>query len=218
MFKIQCTSVARFALITLLAGLLALPALGGTRYPLDMNHSTVGFEVPILGVSKVVGQFSEFKGVIYVLEGKDLTTARFEITIQAASIDTGLDDRDAHLRGTDFFHTEAHPEITFVSEKVEKKGDNSYVLVGDITVRDVTKKMSIPFEVTYHDDVVAGTARFPLDRSEFGVSWSRVMDDGKLFVDNVVDVEIYLLTRVGKDWEPGQEEPQGPTNEPDRGR
>jgi polyisoprenoid-binding protein YceI len=201
----------------LLAGLLALPAHAGTRFPIDSNHTTIGFEVPILGISKVVGQFSLCKGALIVPEGKDLTTAQFEITIDAASIDTGIDDRDNHLRGEDFFHVEAYPEITFVSERIEKKGEKDYVMVGDITVRGVTKKISIPFELTYHDDVVAGTARFPFDRTEFGVAWTRVMDDGQLFVGNVVEVEIYLMTRVGKPWEPGQEEPQGPTNEPDRG-
>lgn len=207
-----------------LALLLALgPAVFGTegamRYPIDRNHTTIGFEAPVLGISKVTGKFADFRGAIVVHDPQDLTRSEVEVTIDTASIDTGIDERDQHLRTADFFDAGSHPHVTFISERVEKAGDG-YRVIGDLTLRGVTRKISVPFRITHFEvsDVVAAEARFTLDRSAYGVSWSRVMDDGKLFVGNEIEIEIYLLTRVGKPYVPGQELPTGPTNEPDGSR
>jgi len=166
-------------------------------YVLDTNHSTIGFSVPILGMSEVTGKFSDFTGRIVVPDESDLTKARIDVVINTTSIDTGIADRDKHLRTTDFFDVASHPEITFKSKKIQKVGA-AYAVVGDFTMRGVTKEITIPFQVTGHDKVLGARASFPLNRKEYGVSWSRVMDDGAQFVSDMVTVEIRLLTRTGK--------------------
>ena len=194
---------------------------GAMRYPLDRNHSTVGFEASVLGVSKVTGKFADFAGAILVHDPADLTTSEIEITLETKSIDTGIDDRDEHLRGPDFFDAESHPQVTFRSTKVERldTGEDRYLLTGDFTMGGVTKTISFPFRVTDHSNVMAAEARLVIDRTDYGVAWSRMMDDGSLFVGHEVEIEIYLLTRVGKPWSPDDEAPApGTTNEPDGGR
>ena len=194
---------------------------GAMRYPLDSNHSTIGFEAPILGVSKVTGKFSAFRGAILVHDPSDLTSSEMEVTFETASIDTGIDDRDEHLRGPDFFDVENHPQASFKSAHIEAldDGEGRYLMTGDFTMGGVTNQIRFPFQVTDHSNTVAAEARMVIDRTDYGVAWSRVMDDGSLFVGHDVTIEIFLLTRVGKPWSPEDEIPApGTTNEPDRGK
>jgi len=166
-------------------------------YVLDTNHSTIGFTVPIMGMSEVTGKFPDFTGRIVVPDESDLTKSTVDVVIKTASIDTGIPDRDKHLRTADFFDAEKYPEITFKSKKIQKVG-SAYALTGDFTMRGVTKEITIPFQITGHAKTMGARASFPLNRKDYGVSWSRVMDDGSLFVADVVTVELRMLTRTGK--------------------
>jgi polyisoprenoid-binding protein YceI len=171
-------------------------ASGEKIYVIDTNHSTIGFAVPILGMSEVTGKFADFTGRIVVPDETDLTKATVQVVIKTASIDTGIADRDKHLRTADFFDATNYPEITFKSQEIRRVGDG-YAVIGDFTMRGVTKRLTIPFQLTGHDKVLGAKATLPLNRRDYGVSWSRVMDNGAQFVADVVTVELRVLTRVG---------------------
>ncbi|HEX9669302.1 MAG TPA: YceI family protein [Thermoanaerobaculia bacterium] len=207
------------------AGLLALTAPGqevpaprqAIRYPIDANHTTIGFLAPVLGAGKVSGKFPTFEGSIVLHDPEDLTTMDVELVIDAASISTGIADRDQHLRTADFFDTGSHPEITFKSKRVDRdvaSGD-AYRLVGELTLRGVTKEIAIPFRVTAHSEFLGADSRFTLDRTEYGVSWMRVMDDGSLFVGKEIEIELFVITRLGRPFTPGRDPMIDKANEPD---
>jgi polyisoprenoid-binding protein YceI len=186
-------ALAGFCALLLVAGSLSAE----TIYRIDRNHTTIGFAASILGLSKVTGKFPDFEGTIVVPDDGDLAKATVTVRIQAASVDTGIADRDQHLRTPDFFSTEKFPQITFQSKSVRKTADG-YAVRGDFALRGVTKEVEIPFQITGRKGKVLGAhASFPLNRRDYGVSWSRVMEDGAQFVADEVTVEISLITRVG---------------------
>jgi polyisoprenoid-binding protein YceI len=186
-------TITIFGLVCLLgAGL----ALGAEAYTLDASHSHVGFSVRHFGVSNVRGEFKEFSGTLMVDE-EDLTGSSIEFRIKTDSIDTDHEQRDEHLRSDDFLASEEFPEIVFKSKKIEKRGDE-HVAIGDLTIRDKTHEIELPFEI-------AGPLKDPLnnmrlgaegavtvDRQDYGVNWSRTMDNGGLFVGNDVKISFSI--------------------------
>src|SRR5258706_9317355 len=146
------------------------------RYPFDMNHSTIGFAAPVLKLSKVTGKFAEFKGVILFpdKDKKDPTTATVEVTIQTASVNTGIPDRDEHLRSDDFFAAAKYPVITFKSKQIRKLGEgDNYAVDGTFTMRGVSKEVTIPFRLLALRDVIGAEAHITLNRRGYGGSWTR---------------------------------------------
>lgn len=185
-------------------------------YPFDTNHSTVGFAVDIMGLSRVTGKFWDWDGHLLLTDPEDLTTARIEVVIRAESIDTGIDDRDEHLRSEDFFEVETYPEILFTSDRVERSG-TGYRVIGDFTMHGVTRELVIPFELTGRRKGMGARARIDLDRQDYGIRWSRVMDDGALFVSDDVEVLLDLLTRAPVSLEEWRErQAEGETGGADR--
>ncbi len=185
-------------IVTVFAMLLTLcmtgVALGADTYQVDRSHTTVGFTVRHLVINKVRGKFNEFSGTI-VYDEKDASKSSMQGTINVASIDTDHEKRDRHLRSPDFFDAAGHPEITFKSKRVEKDGDG-LVLVGDLTMRGTTKEIHIPFEITGKIKDPSGNIRIGfeatlrIDRQEFGISYSKTMDNGGLIVGNRVNIEL----------------------------
>src|SRR4051794_27286740 len=116
-------------------------------YDIDPSHSRLGFAAKHAMVTTVRGQFQSFTADVH-LDAEDVTKSTARIEIDAASIDTGNADRDAHVRNNDFLEVEAHPTITFVSTSAERKGDDEFVLHGDLTIKGVTKPVSVAFEKT----------------------------------------------------------------------
>ena len=112
------------------------------EYVLDPAHSRIGFVARHAMVTKVRGSFNQFSGSGY-FDAEDPSRSRFEVTIQAASIDTRNADRDAHLRSNDFFDMEAHPEIRFVSTSVKPLDETRYRVTGDLTLKGVTKPVTL---------------------------------------------------------------------------
>jgi polyisoprenoid-binding protein YceI len=169
-------------------------ALGADTYTVDRSHTTVGFTVRHLVINKVRGKFNDFSGTI-IYDENDITKSSMQGTIQAASIDTDHAKRDNHLRSPDFFDVVNHPEINFKSKSVMKENDG-LVLVGDLTIRDTTKEVQLPFKVTgkikdpQGNTVIGFEATLSLDRQEFGIAYSRVMDNGGLIVGNEVNIEL----------------------------
>lgn len=163
-------------------------------YTIDASHSTVGFKVRHFTVSNVRGKFNTFEGTVR-FNPEDLSDSGVEVTIDAASIDTDHEQRDEHLRSADFLDAENHPTLTFKSTKVEK-GDDGYVLTGDLTMRGVTKEVSFPFEMVGPIKDPLGMMRMgvegglTVDRRDWGLEWSRAMETGGLFVGHEVKIEL----------------------------
>ncbi len=164
------------------------------KYMLDVSHTLVGFGVKHMVITTVNGKFNDFSGTI-VYDENDLSKLKVEVVIKTASIDTDNLKRDNHLRSPDFFDAENYPEITFVSKKVIKKGDQN-VLVGDLAIRGVAKEVEIPFKITGKIVDPWGNTRLGLEgsltinRQEFGVKWNKKMDAGGWVVGD--DVKITL--------------------------
>jgi polyisoprenoid-binding protein YceI len=191
----------RIVLTVLVFAVTAVAQDATTRpYPVDNNHSTVGFSVPILGgLSQVKGKFTDFAITINNDE-KDITKSSVNVVIKATSVDTGIEGRDRHLRTADFFDVEKFPEITFKSERIEKKG-KQYIAHGPLTMHGVTKEIALPFTVngTFKNPTngkmsVGYSAKMVLNRRDFGINYSR--QDSPTFVGDNITIEIELVTRA----------------------
>ncbi len=167
--------------------------LTGT-YTIDPAHTRIGFSARHAMVTKVRGSFDEFEGKIH-LDGDDPARSWAKVTIKAASINTRNEQRDGHLRTNDFLDAPTYPEITFTSTGVEPLGDDRYRLSGDLTIKDVTRPVSIDFE--YH-----GAARDPfgnlrvgfegsttIQRKDFGITWNAPLETGGVLVSDKVTLE-----------------------------
>jgi len=178
--------------------LLAMPAHSATPYTVDANHSNVGFTVSILGgLSRVRGKFSSFNATIDYDE-TDVTKSSVTATIKADSIDTGIAQRDEHLKTPDFFDTAKYPEITFVSKRVEKRG-SELVVHGTFTMHGVSKEISIPFKVTGKVENPATkrttygfSARLTLKRSDYGINYQHKTIPN--WIGDEVEIELDLIT------------------------
>jgi len=183
-------AVAAVLLTLCLAGV----ASGTDTYTVDRSHTTVGFTVRHLVINKVRGKFNDFSGTI-AYDENDITKSSMQGTIKAASIDTDHAKRDNHLRSPDFFDVAEHPEITFTSKSVVQ-GNDGLILVGDLTMRGTTKEVQIPFEITGKikdprgNTIIGFEAALSIDRQDFGIAYSKTMDNGGLVVGNQVNIEL----------------------------
>jgi polyisoprenoid-binding protein YceI len=166
-------------------------------WSIDTVHSHVGFSVKHMMVATVRGQFKSYSGTLR-LDPKDFTRSRFEGEIDVASVDTGNVDRDNHLRTNDFFDAPNHPKITFKSARIEPKADGEYAVHGDLTIRGVTKPVSLDVEFhgtsknPYGKTVAGLSARGTIHRKDFGVSFNAVLETGGVAVAEKVKLEIDL--------------------------
>jgi polyisoprenoid-binding protein YceI len=164
-------------------------------YAVDPSHSRLGFVVRHLGFSKVRGAFEQFEGIVRMAPG-DLSTLEAETTIQAQSITTSEAKRDAHLRSADFFEVDAYPTIAFKSTDVRDVNGDRFVLVGDLTMHGVTKRVELKGEFLgeggdpWGGTRVAFEAGTKLNRKEFGLNWNVALEAGGWLVSE--DVEIVL--------------------------
>jgi polyisoprenoid-binding protein YceI len=164
------------------------------RYVIDKAHSYVGFTVRHMMVTNVRGKFNKFEGEI-LLDQKDITKSSANFTIETASVDTDHERRDKHLRSDDFFNAEQYPVLTFRSRRVVRKGKD-LSLVGDLTIRDVTREVVIPFEMT--GPVQAGDrkrigveAHLTINRFDYGLKYNR-MAEATVVVAPDVKVELNI--------------------------
>ena len=175
------------------AAVLALShARAADNYKIDPAHSSVGFSVRHMGVSNVKGHFDEFVGSL-VLDNGSIQAAT--ATIQVKSVNTGIERRDNHLRTADFFEAAKYPEITFKTKKVEKSGDQT-ILIGDFTMRGVTKELRLPVTLSGPVKDPQGNTRIGLEakatvnRKDYGMKFNAVMETGGLMVGDEVTLEI----------------------------
>ncbi len=189
-----------FLAAAMAALLAALPAYAAvTKYDTDAAHSNVGFAIPILGgLSHVRGKFNDF-AVTITYDDKDVTKSTVKAVIKAASIDTGIERRDAHLRTPDFFDAEKFPEITFQSTRVEKKG-KQLVAHGTFTMHGVSKEIALPFTINGVKQGADGkttlgvTARATVNRRDYGINFAR--PDNPDFLGDLVEIELNVITRA----------------------
>ena len=161
-------------------------------YGFDKAHSSVGFRVKHMGLVDVRGYFRDFTGTVNY-DPKDVTKSTVEFTAKVTSVDTGVAGRDEHLRKADFFEVEKHPDLTFKSTKIEKKG-NGLVLTGDLTMKGVTKSISFPFNVVgfiknERGTRMGATAETVINRRDFGVNYGGNLPNGTpMLSDNITVV------------------------------
>ena len=169
------------------------PVATGT-YTLDPGHSRVGFVARHAMVTKVRGAFNDVAGSGY-FDVDEPTRSHLDVVIQAASIDTRNADRDGHLRSNDFFDMETYPEITFTSTSVSPTGENDYDVTGDLTIKGVTKSITIPFEVSGPATDPFGATRIGLEgrvvinRKDWGVNWNAALETGGVLISEKVTLE-----------------------------
>lgn len=184
--------VAAFSLVFVLAATAF--ALGSDVYQVDPQHTDIGFSIRHMVINNVKGSFKDFAGTIEY-DGKDPLTIKASGTIKATSIDTAIAARDEHLRGPDFFDVAKYPEIAFKSERVEKQGDG-YVLTGKFTMHGITKELSLPFTISgpivdpYGKSRIGIEAVTTVNRQDYGINWSKTLDNGGLMVADEVKIEI----------------------------
>jgi polyisoprenoid-binding protein YceI len=164
------------------------------KYKLDPAHTRIGFVARHAMVTKVRGSFNEFDGSGY-FDAADPTKSHLELVVKAASVDTRNTDRDAHLRSNDFFEMDRYPEIRFVSTAVDKVDDENYKVTGDLTIKDVTKPVTVDFELSGPVTDPWGNQRIGLDgsavinRKDWGVNFNVALETGGLLVSEKVDLE-----------------------------
>jgi polyisoprenoid-binding protein YceI len=169
------------------------PAATGT-YAIDPTHSRVGFVARHAMVTKVRGSFNEFDGSGY-FDAEHPANSSLQLTIQAASIDTRNADRDGHLRSNDFFDMDTYPEITFVSTAVEQTDDDEFEVTGDLTIKGVTKPVTVEFEYTgaavdpYGNRRIGLEGKVTVNRKDWGVSWNAALEAGGVLVSEKVTLE-----------------------------
>jgi len=183
--------------------LLLVPVfVQAATWDLDVDHTNLQFKVKHLMISNVKGKFNAFAGNL-TTQGEDLSTGRLDVTIQVDSIDTDNQKRDDHLRSPDFFDVANHPTMTFVSKKIIASNDRVDKIIGDLTIRGVTREVTL--EIEDQSPVIIGpwgktrrgaTATTTIDRRDYGLSWNKTLDTGGLVVDN--DVKITLEAELIK--------------------
>lgn len=161
----------------------------------DPSHSRVGFAVRHMLISKVRGAFNQWSGSVS-LDESDVERSSVQVSIDAASIDTGEPKRDQHLRSADFLDAQEHPEITFTSTGVSDLGDGSLKVMGDLTIRGVTREVELTVSETgrgtdpWGGERIAFEARVAINRGDFGLRWNQVLEAGGVLVGDKVEIDL----------------------------
>jgi polyisoprenoid-binding protein YceI len=164
-------------------------------WTIDTTHSGISFTVRHMVFAKVRGRFGAWNGTVR-LDPNDIAGFSAEVEIDAASIDTGVADRDNHLRSADFFDVERFPRLHFQTTKVEPVDGERYRLHGALTIRDVTRDVVLDVEYSgqakdpWGNTRAAFTAKTSVNRSEFGLNWNQVLEAGGVLVGERIDIEV----------------------------
>lgn len=188
---------------TILSALVAVSTLmtAQTTWKMDNSHSKVGFSVVHMMVSETEGKFKIYEGQVKSTSEKDFSNATILFTADVSSINTDDEKRDAHLKSPDFFDVEKFPKMSFSSTSMKKGAGNTYILTGDLTIKGVTKKVTLTA-------VYGGTAKDPwgntkagftlkgkINRKDFGLTWNAALETGGVVVSEevTIDCKIELL-------------------------
>ena len=167
------------------------------KWVIDPAHSEIHFKVKHLVISNVTGAFDKFNATVYS-PGDDFTDARIDFTADVNSINTNQPDRDNHLKSVDFFDAANYPELLFKSKSLRKKGNNDFILTGDLTIRGITKQVDLDGEFggivkdPYGNTKAGFELNGKINRKEFGLHWNAITEAGGV----VVADEIKLMMNV----------------------
>jgi polyisoprenoid-binding protein YceI len=167
------------------------------RWAIDASHSGIHFSVRHLVIAKVRGQFSRWTGAVIVPDG-DFSRASAEVVIDASSIDTGVADRDNHLKSADFFDVAQFPDITFAADRFEPLGDIDGTLTGRLTIKGHTRDVVLKVERhgqakdPWGNERAAFSAKTWIDRKDFGLTWNQALETGGVMVGERVDLEFEI--------------------------
>src|SRR6476620_247366 len=168
--------------------------MASERWEIDSSHSSLHFSVRHLVIAKVRGSFARWSGTIQVPDG-DSSRATIAVTIDASSIDTGVADRDGHLKSPDFFDVAQYPELRFVGKRVQPRSEGEIDVVGELTLKGITREAVL--RVEQHGQAkdpwgnlrAAFTAKTSIDRKDFGLTWNQVLETGGVMVGDRVEIE-----------------------------
>jgi polyisoprenoid-binding protein YceI len=176
-------------------------ALTGT-YTVDTAHSRVGFVARHAMVTKVRGAFNEFDGKA-VIDGANPANSSVEVTMQVASVDTRNAQRDGHLRTNDFLDAETYPTITFKSTDITFDGGRDFEVTGELTIKDVTKSITIPLEFQgaatdpFGNERIGFEGSVVINRKDWGVSWNAALETGGVLVSEKIALEFEISAIKG---------------------
>ena len=168
-----------------------------TTWNIDTTHSGIHFSVRHMVVAKVRGSFRQFSGTV-LLDEQQPTASSVSVRIDTPSIDTGVAQRDAHLRSPDFFDVEKFPSITFQSTKVEQTSGNGLKVTGNLTLRDVTREVVLEAEQLgmgkdpWGNVKAAFEAKTSIDRRDFGLKWNQALEAGGVLVGEKVEISLEI--------------------------
>lgn len=185
-----------FGIVSAIVMLLAPVGASASTWNIDPEHSSIQFKVSHLGLVDVKGIFRKYQGTV-TLDEKDIAKSSVNVTIETASVDTGVEKRDEHLRTDDFFDAAKHPTITFVSKKVTPAGKGKLEVNGDLTICGVTK--AVVLDVTGPTKELKDpwgnirrgvSATTTINRTEFGLTYNKILDNGVLVIGNKVTISL----------------------------
>ena len=163
-------------------------------WAIDPAHSSVGFQVKHMGIATVRGTFGEFEGTVEI--GEDLSSAVARGTVKTVSVDTKEPQRDEHLRSADFFDAAAHPELTFRSTAITPIDEDTFEITGELTMRGVTREITLQAEITGTDvdpwgnERVGLEARGQLSRGDYGMTFNQALGSGNVLVSDKVKLAL----------------------------
>lgn len=182
--------------------LFAVPLFAAESFKIDKTHSAADFKIRHM-MSNVTGRFSEFEGTVSIDRAKPAQSS-VEFSIDTASIDTGNDNRDKHLRSADFFEVEKFPKITFRSTKVVPAGENRFDVTGNLTMHGVTKVVTLPVSFLGFAKDPWGNERAgfeietTLNRKDYDLNWNKALDQGGMLLADDVKITIAIEAVKGK--------------------
>lgn len=165
------------------------------KWEIDSSHSGIHFSVRHLVIAKVRGQFARWSGTITAQAG-DPSSGSVSVVIDTSSIDTGVADRDAHLKSADFLDVAQFPEITFNSTRVEKAKDRELKIVGQLSIRGISREVVLVAEYAgsakdpWGNERAGFAAKTAIDRKEFGLTWNQALEAGGVLVGERIDIEL----------------------------
>lgn len=164
---------------------------------IDPSHSRIGFSTRHAMVARVRGAFNDVSGHV-TIDPQNAAQSVVEVRVQMASVDTRSQQRDDHLRSADFFDVAEHPEMAFISRQIDEVEDNSYIVTGELTIRGITRSLSVPLELIGVDTDQTGAVRAGLegsrriDRRDWDVTWNTPLDSGGVLVSDKISLEFEL--------------------------
>jgi polyisoprenoid-binding protein YceI len=194
-----------FGIFLAIVMLLVPVGASALTWNIDPEHSSIQFKVSHLGLVEVKGIFRKYQGTV-TLDEKDIAKSSVNVTIEAASIDTGVEKRDEHLRTADFFEVAKHPTITFISKKVTQAGKGKLKVSGDLTICGVTKEVVLDVTGPTKElkdpwgNIRRGvSATTTINRTEFGLTYNKILENGILVIGNKVTISLEAELIKAKD-------------------